>query len=82
MENKSQKDHSMSSSAIYQIIVKGKLDTHWADWFNGTFISITYDTQDSSRTILTLQIRDQSELLGILNYLHNLNLSLLQVKLK
>ena len=71
-----------SSMLIYQITLKGKLDTHWEEWFNGTIVSMTYDSQDSSKTILTLQVRDQSELLGILNYIHGLNLSLLQVKLK
>ena len=70
------------SLLTYQITLKGKLDTHWTEWFNGMIVSITYETQGSSKTILTLQIRDQSELLGILNHFHGLNLSLLQVKLK
>ena len=71
-----------SSLLIYQITLRGKLDAHWAEWFNGTMVSIKVVSRDSSKTILTLQIRDQSELMGILNYIHGLNLSLLQVKLK
>ena len=79
MENDSQNVPDITSQAIYQITIKGKLDEHWAEWFNDSIISLRYDLQGSSKTILTLQIRDQSELLGILNRLHGFNLLILQV---
>jgi hypothetical protein len=79
MENIHQKDHSRASSAIYQIKVKGKLDAHWAEWFNGTTLSMAYDLENPPKTIMTLQLRDQSELLGILNRLQDFNLLILQV---
>ena len=82
MENKHQEDHNRVSSAIYQIKVKGKLDAHWADWLNDTLLSMAYDLENPPKTILTLQIRDQSELLGILNQLHGFNLLILQVMMK
>jgi hypothetical protein len=82
MENKSQKDQSKSSSEIYQIKVKGKLDAYWAETFNGTTLSMAYDVENPPNTILMLQVRDQSELLGILNRLHGINLLILQVMLK
>ena len=82
METKSQKDHSRTSSAIYQIKVKGKLDAHWAEWFNGTTLSMAYDLEKPPNTTLMFQLRDQSELLGILNRLHGFNLLILQVILK
>ena len=82
MEIKSQKDQSRSSSLIYQIKVKGKLDAYWAEKFNGTTLSMSYDLENPPNTILMLQVRDQSELMGILNRLHSFNLLILQVTLK
>jgi len=82
MENDSQNDPGITSQAIYQITVKGKLDEHWAEWFNGATISMTYGTDEKQQTIFTIQIRDQAELLGILNCLHGFNLSLRQVVMK
>ena len=82
MDHNPTMDSGSSSRLVYQITLKGKLDAHWEEWFNGTIASIRYDSQDPAKTIMTLQIRDQSELLGILNHFHGLNLSLLQVKLE
>jgi hypothetical protein len=82
MEIKSQKDQSRSSSLIYQIKVKGKLDAYWAEKFNGTTLSMSYDLENPPNTILMLQVRDQSELMGILNRLHGFNLLILQVVMK
>ena len=79
MENNPQNDPGMTSQAIYQITVKGKLDEHWADWFSGTTIPMTYSSDVLPNTILTLQLRDQSELLGLLSQLHGFNLLILQV---
>lgn len=82
MEIKSQKDQSRSSSVIYQIKVKGKLDAYWSEKFNGTTISMSYDLENPPNTTLMLQVRDQSELMGILNRLHGFNLLILQVVMK
>ena len=82
MENHPKKDLGGTSLAIYRIVVRGKLDSHWAEWFNGATISMTYSSDVSPNTILTLQLRDQSELLGILNRLHGFNLLILQVILE
>lgn len=69
----------LSSPATYQITIRGKLDQHWAEWFNGTLINIEHNHIGGPHTILTCQVRDQAELYGILNRLNNLNLILLQV---
>jgi len=79
MDSESTIELGMSSPAIYRIIVKGKLDVYWADWFNGTNIRLEDDLEGKPQTTLTCQIRDQAELLGILNQLNSLNLPLLQV---
>ena len=71
----------MASQATYQVTVKGKLADNWAEWFNGIAISLEHSSEGNPHTILTCQVRDQSELFGILNRLNNLNLPLLQVSL-
>jgi hypothetical protein len=69
----------MASAATYQITTKGKLDDRWAEWFNGSLIQIKYSKAGGSHTILTCHVKDQAQLLGILNRLNSLNLPLLQV---
>ena len=71
----------MSSRASYMIRVSGQLPKHWADWFNGTIISHDPGHAGKRDTTLTCHVRDQAELLGVLNRLNNLYLPLLQVTL-
>jgi len=73
------KEPGMSTKATYEITIKGKLPENWADWFNGSIISINTNPGGRTRTTLTCQIRDQAELLGILNRLNSLNLPLVLV---
>ena len=80
MDNDSMTNLGMASKATYQITTKGKLGANWADWFNGTSISVEPRLEGKPHTILTCQVRDQSELLGILNRLNSLNMPLLKVK--
>ena len=77
-ENKPQ-EPGMASQATYQITAKGKLDERWAEWFNGSLIQIEHNTMGTPHTILTCHVKDQAQLLGILNRLNSLNLPLLQV---
>ncbi len=79
MDSEASKKPNTSFLATYQITIKGLLSEHWADWFSNTLISFTYDPTGKPHTILTCQVRDQSELHGILNRLNNLNLPLLEV---
>lgn len=69
----------MASQSVYQIVVKGVLDEHWKDCFNGTLIKVERKSGGCSVTRLTCQTRDQAELMGILNRLNSLNLPLLEV---
>jgi hypothetical protein len=71
---------TMANRAKYHIVVKGRLDDRWAKWFNGTTRKDEQDRHGMPCTRLTCSVRDQSELIGILNRLSNLNLPLLEVK--
>ena len=71
---------SMASRATYRISIRGKLDEGWGNWFNGTIRRREQVARGCPCTILTCEVRDQAELLGILNRLSSLNLPLLEVK--
>lgn len=66
---------------VYKITVQGTVTENWKDWFNGMLIDMQHSFKDCPHTILTCQVRDQSELYGILNWLHNINLKLIEVTL-
>jgi hypothetical protein len=57
----------------YIIHVKSHLDSRWEGWFEGMTITHT----DEGVTILSGDVVDQSALIGLLERIHNLNLSLL-----
>jgi hypothetical protein len=65
----------MTTCIFYQIRVKGHLDLHWSDWFDGLTISHEIDGE----TTLTGPVIDQAALYGLLLKIHNLNLTLLAV---
>ena len=58
-----------------EIRVKGHIDAHWSDWFEG--MTIRHTEQDE--TILLGIVVDQAALYGVLAKLRNLGLSLLSV---
>jgi hypothetical protein len=58
-----------------EIRVKGYLDQHWSEWFEGFEIAHS----ESDETILTGQVPDQAALYGILTKIRNLGLSLIAV---
>ena len=66
----------MTTPTFYQIKIKGHLDQHWSDWFDGLTISHEAD----GLTILSGPVVDQAALLGLLAKVHNLNLTLIWVK--
>lgn len=72
-------DIGMTSKATYLIVLTGQMDKDWEDCFNGT--QIQQKRQPSGRTLTTIKccVRDQSELLGVLNRLNSLNFPLLSV---
>ena len=58
---------------FYEIRVKGQLDESWSDWLEGLEVTLL----ENDEMILTGYIRDQAALLGTLNKLYGLNLTLL-----
>ena len=64
-----------SGGGTFQIRVKGHLNSKWSDWLEGLEVRLL----DNGEMILTGVIVDQSALIGILNILNRLNLTLLSV---
>ena len=60
----------------YEIRLKGHLDTHWSQWFNG--LAIYHRKRDE--TVLTGLIADQAALHGILAKIRDLGIPLLALK--
>lgn len=60
---------------VYQIIVKGHLDSEWSDWFDG----LTITTMDNGETMLSGPIVDQTALHGVLIKIRDLGLPLLSL---
>ncbi len=63
--------------AFYEIRIKGHLDSHWSEWFDG--LAITYG--DRGETILSGPVPDQAALHGLLNKIRDLGPPLLSVNL-
>ena len=61
-----------------EIRVKGQIDEHWSDWFEGLTVTHT----DQEETVLTGPVVDQSALYGLLAKLRDLGLPLLSVNCK
>jgi hypothetical protein len=60
---------------FYKIRIKGQLDESWSDWLEGLEVNLL----DNGEMILFGHISDQAALLGTLNKLYGLNLTLLSV---
>ena len=60
---------------VYQIVVKGHLDSEWSEWFDGLTITLV----DTGETILTGPIVDQTALHGVLIKIRDLALPLLSL---
>lgn len=63
----------------YRICVRGQLDPSWTDRMAGLQITATADP-DGPLTTLQGPVRDQSELIGVLDTLNDLNLTLVSVQ--
>jgi hypothetical protein len=69
------KEHSGSGCCLIEIRVQGQLSEQWRDWFEN--LDIRY--LENGEMTLTGAIPDQAALMGILNKLNRLNLTLLSV---
>jgi hypothetical protein len=64
-----------SGGGFFEIHVKGHLDDSWSDWLEDLEVKLS----DNGEMILSGPVRDQAALMGVLNKLYGLNLTLLSV---
>ena len=66
----------MDGSGCYEIRIEGQLTARWADWFDG----LALRSEPGGETTLIGAVADQAALMGMLNQLHALNLTLISVR--
>jgi hypothetical protein len=66
--------HEFDQPTVYQIRLKGSLDSSWSEWFDGFSITVQHD-----ETLLVGRVPDQSALHGILAKINDLGLSIISV---
>ena len=71
---------TITSPDSYHIELSGGLDESWSDTLGDMNIAVIQNPAGHYITILTGRVVDQSMLLGVLNTVYNLGLSLLLVK--
>lgn len=74
-------DLKFSSPANYRICVKGYLDDSWSDRLVGMTIANQVSQAESPVSTLCGAVRDQTELLGLLNSIYEMHLPLLSIEL-
>ena len=75
MSNKLNSKTDPDQPTVYQIRVKGHLDSQWTDWFEGLAITL----EDSGETLLTGLVVDQAALHGLLKKVRDVGLPLVSV---
>ena len=66
---------SHSGGGVFEIRIKGHLNDTWSDWLEGLGVNLL----DNGEMILSGYIEDQAALMGTLNKIYGLNLTLLSV---
>jgi hypothetical protein len=64
-----------SQPTLYQIRIRGQLDSQWTDWFEGLAITL----EENGDTLLTGLVIDQAALHGLLKKVRDLGLPLVSV---
>jgi hypothetical protein len=75
MSNKPTSQPDPLQPPVYQIRIKGQLDSQWAGWFEGLTITL----EEGGDTLLTGPVIDQAALHGLLKKVRDLGLPLVSV---
>jgi hypothetical protein len=64
-----------SQPVVYQIRLKGHLDSQWTDWFGGLTITL----EEDGNTLLSGLVADQAALHGLMKQVRDLGIPLVSV---
>lgn len=67
--------NKQEQKGFFEIHVKGHLDNGWSDWLEGLEMRLL----ENGETVFSGAIVDQAALMGVLNKLNRLNLTILSV---
>jgi hypothetical protein len=78
---KSEQSPSQNDGGIYEIKIKGLLDDHWGQWFEGMTLKHQKNGETGQDcTLIIGPIADQPALHGLLGKIRDLNLILVSVR--
>ncbi len=70
-----------TDGGVYEIKIKGYLDDHWKQWFEGMVLKHVDNTKAESKcTLIIGPVSDQPALHGLLAKIRDLNLILISVR--
>jgi hypothetical protein len=75
------KAYKLGTPATYCVKVNAHLDPGWSERLAGMKITTKKQKDGSSVTTLTGQVRDQAELMGVLNSLYDMHVPILTVEI-
>jgi hypothetical protein len=75
MSNELESKSTSNQTVIYQIRIKGHLDSQWTGWFEG----LTITREEDGSTLLTGPVVDQAALHGLLKKVRDLGMPLVSV---
>ena len=79
--SKRDQSNSVENGGVYEIKIKGFLDEHWKQWFEGMELgNVTNGETGQECTLLTGLVADQPALHGLLAKIRDLNLTLISVR--
>jgi len=70
----------VDESAVYRILVAGRLDARWSDRLADVHLVTLEEPHRIATTELTGRVTDQAALMGVLEQLYSLGLALLRVE--
>lgn len=73
-------DIDFDGPASYRITVKGLIDNRYSQNFGGMRISTQHDSDEPNLTIFTGEVKDQAELVGIIDSIYQLHMTILSVE--
>ena len=80
MDTHSHPGYLLDARNEYRIVIHGTLDAGWSDRLGGMTISAIRLADGTTATTLIGDLADQSALVGVVNTLHDLGLSLMSVE--
>jgi hypothetical protein len=72
---------TLGKSATYRIGIEGRLDKNWGQRLAGMDITVSNREDNTEVTTLSGRVRDQAELMGVLNSLYQFHMPLLFVEI-